>query len=103
MLQLTLGGDMQLTYGVFWFMLIGMAVAVVIQLKFLNQAMQLYESSIVVPTNFVFFTISAIVAGIIFYKEFWGMSALDIFMFLFGCMMSFAGVYFITAGRADVQ
>ena len=46
--------------------------------------MQLYESSIVVPTNFVFFTISAIVAGIIFYKEFYGLSPVDAFMFLFG-------------------
>ena len=81
--------------------------------------MQVFDATIVVPTNFVFFTISAIVAGemtiflqvhspcwkirlllfckqtylfcilltfagIIFYKEFWGLQALDIFMFLFG-------------------
>jgi len=31
--------------------------------RFLNQAMQLFDSTTVVPTNFVFFTISAILAG----------------------------------------
>ncbi|ELT93209.1 hypothetical protein CAPTEDRAFT_228824 [Capitella teleta] len=102
MLQLTLSGDMQLTSWVFWFMLIGMAIAVVIQLKFLNQSMQLYESSIVVPTNFVFFTISAILAGVIFYKEFYGLSAVDVLMFIYGCLMCFIGVYFITIGRTAV-
>ncbi|WAR23924.1 NPAL2-like protein [Mya arenaria] len=69
------------------------------QLKYLNAAMKKFESTIVVPTNFVFFTISAIIAGIVFYREFWGMTALEIFMFLFGCCLSFVGVYFIVAGR----
>ena len=31
------------------------------------------------------------------------MSAIDIFMFMFGCIMSFVGVYFITAGRAQAD
>jgi hypothetical protein len=46
--------------------------------------MKSFYSTVVVPTNFVFFTISAILAGIIFYREFWGLSALDIIMFLLG-------------------
>ena len=34
--------------------------------RFLNQAMQLFDSTTVVPTNFVFFTISAILSGKLF-------------------------------------
>ena len=34
-----------------------------IYFRYLNQAMQVFDATIVVPTNFVFFTISAIVAG----------------------------------------
>ena len=52
--------------------------------RYLNMAMKKFESTTVVPTNFVFFTISAIIAGIVFYREFWGMTAVEIFMFLFG-------------------
>lgn len=103
MLQLTLAGNMQLNKVIFYVMGIIMAVTCVVQIKFLNQAMMSFDSTVVVPTNFVFFTISAIVAGIVFYKEFWGMSATAICMFLFGCFLSFIGVYFITQGRADAD
>lgn len=41
-------------------------------------------STVVVPTNFVFFTIAAIVGGVVFFNEFTGLHALDIFMFLLG-------------------
>ena len=37
--------------------------------RYLNQAMKNFDSTIVVPTNFVFFTISAIVAGKIYNRE----------------------------------
>ncbi|XP_064624413.1 NIPA-like protein 2 isoform X2 [Lineus longissimus] len=103
MLQLTIAGFMQLDHWIFYVMLIIMVATAVIQVKYLNLAMKSFFSTVVVPTNFVFFTISAILAGIIFYREFWGLSALDIFMFLFGCILCFIGVHFITAGRAGAE
>lgn len=104
MVQLAYNGDpKQLTYPTFYIMFTIMIATAIIQVKYLNQAMKGFESTIVVPTNFVFFTISAIVAGIVFYKEFYGLSALQIFMFLFGCIMSFIGVYFIVAGRGSAD
>lgn len=103
LIQLTFAGDNQLQYFTFYIMTIVMFSTAILQVKYLNMAMQKFESTIVVPTNFVFFTISAIIAGIVFYKEFWGMTALDIFMFLFGCIMSFVGVYFIVVGRPSVE
>ncbi|XP_052257360.1 NIPA-like protein 2 isoform X2 [Dreissena polymorpha] len=99
MVQLTFAGDSQLKYISLYVMLIIMVSTAILQVKYLNMAMKKFESTIVVPTNFVFFTLSAIIAGIVFYQEFMGMTALEIFMFLFGCSMSFLGVYFIVVGR----
>ncbi|XP_052776292.1 NIPA-like protein 2 [Mya arenaria] len=99
MIQLTFAGDSQLKYWSLYIMIFIMFSTAILQVKYLNAAMKKFESTIVVPTNFVFFTISAIIAGIVFYREFWGMTALEIFMFLFGCCLSFVGVYFIVAGR----
>ncbi|XP_050403758.1 NIPA-like protein 2 [Patella vulgata] len=98
MLQVTISGEPQFKYPVLYIMLIIMILTAVVQIKYLNQAMKDFDSTVVVPTNFVFFTLSAILAGIIFYKEFWGMSGLEICMFIFGCIMCFVGVYFITLG-----
>jgi len=58
--------------------------------------MQLYDVSDVVPVNFIFFTLSAILAGAMFYQEFYGVYFDRIFMFIFGCLESFIGVAIIT-------
>ncbi|XP_068094495.1 LOW QUALITY PROTEIN: NIPA-like protein 2 [Hyperolius riggenbachi] len=65
MIAMTLKGDMQLTYAIFYVMLVLMVASCVFQVKFLNQAMQLYNATEVVPINYVFFTTSAILADYI--------------------------------------
>ncbi|XP_077349212.1 NIPA-like protein 2 isoform X1 [Lithobates pipiens] len=99
MLAVTLKGEMQLTYAIFYVMAVLMIVSCVFQVKFLNQAMQLYNATEVVPINFVFFTTSAILAGIIFYQEFQDAAILNIFMFIFGCFLSFFGVFLIARNQ----
>lgn len=101
MLTLSFRGLNQLTHPIFYVMLLVMIATAVGQVKFLNQAMALYDTTVVVPTNFVFFTMSAILSGIVFYQEFYGMVFLEIFMFLFGAFLSFGGVYMITGGRKE--
>lgn len=78
MIQLSFAGFLQIQYAVFWVMLLVMLVTAIIQVKYgvsslhrvmvyncryLNQAMKAFDATVVVPTNFVFFTISAILAG----------------------------------------
>ncbi|KAI1243534.1 hypothetical protein IHE44_0001163 [Lamprotornis superbus] len=63
MVALSVKGKMQLTYSVFYIMSVLMATSCAFQIKFLNQAMHLYEATAVVPINFVFFTTSAIISG----------------------------------------
>ncbi|XP_072007611.1 NIPA-like protein 2 [Engystomops pustulosus] len=99
MIAMTLKGDMQLTYAIFYAMAVAMIASCIFQVKFLNQAMQLYNATEVVPINYVFFTTSAILAGIIFYQEFREAAILNIFMFLFGCLLSFLGVFLIARNQ----
>ncbi|XP_063780246.1 NIPA-like protein 2 isoform X1 [Pseudophryne corroboree] len=95
MIAMTLKGYMQLTSAIFYVMVVVMIASCIFQVKFLNQAMKLYNATEVVPINFVFFTTSAILAGVIFYQEFRDAALLNIFMFIFGCFLSFLGVFLI--------
>ncbi|XP_043921572.1 NIPA-like protein 2 [Protopterus annectens] len=101
MITVSVKGNMQLQYPIFYVMLIIMIASCAFQVKFLNQAMELYKATEVVPINFVFFTASAVIAGVIFYQEFHGASLLNIFMFLFGCSLSFLGVFLIARNREE--
>ncbi|CAL1540324.1 unnamed protein product [Lymnaea stagnalis] len=101
MIQLSAVGFSQWTKPVLYAMLVVLILTALIQIKFVNLAMKNYDATIVVPVNFVIFTISAILAGIIFYKEFYGMSGIQVTLFLFGCTLSFMAVYFIAVGRTS--
>ncbi|KAM5211999.1 NIPA-like protein 2 isoform 1-T1 [Hipposideros larvatus] len=99
MITFSVTDKMQLTYPIFYIMFIIMIASCVFQVKFLNQATKLYNTTMVVPVNHIFFTTSAIIAGVIFYKEFLGAAFLTIFIYLFGCFLSFLGVFLITRNR----
>ncbi|CAG5119069.1 unnamed protein product, partial [Candidula unifasciata] len=101
MVQLSVVGFNQWNKPVFYAMLVVLILTALIQIKFVNLAMKTADATIVVPVNFVIFTISAILAGIIFYREFYGMTGVQMTMFLFGCALSFLAVYFIAVGKTD--
>ncbi|KAF7641353.1 hypothetical protein LDENG_00283770, partial [Lucifuga dentata] len=63
MISESVKGSLQLVYPIFYVMLIVMVASCTFQIKFLNQAMKMFDATEVVPINFVFFTASAIVAG----------------------------------------
>nr|XP_036851491.1 NIPA-like protein 2 isoform X4 [Manis javanica] len=99
MITFSVTDKMQLTYPIFYIMFIVMIASCVFQVKFLNQATKLYNTTTVVPVNHIFFTTSAIIAGIIFYQEFLGAAFLTVFIYLFGCFLSFLGVFLVTRSR----
>ncbi|XP_068425975.1 NIPA-like protein 2 [Clinocottus analis] len=103
MIAESIQGHLQLIYPIFYVMLVIMIASCAFQIKFLNQAMKMFDATEVVPINFVFFTASAIVAGIAFYQEFEGLALLNIFMFLFGCLLSFLGVFLIARNRPKTK
>ncbi|XP_060756894.1 NIPA-like protein 2 isoform X2 [Neoarius graeffei] len=57
------GSHLQLTYPIFYIMFIIMVVSCAYQIKFLNEAMKMFDATEIVPINFVFFTTSAVIAG----------------------------------------
>ncbi|XP_057591141.1 NIPA-like protein 2 isoform X4 [Hippopotamus amphibius kiboko] len=84
MITFSVMDKMQLTYPIFYIMFIIMIASCVFQVKLLNQATKLYSTATVVPVNHIFFTTSAIIAGIVFYQEFLGADFLTIFIYVFG-------------------
>ncbi|KAK7885994.1 hypothetical protein WMY93_025615 [Mugilogobius chulae] len=103
MITETIKGSLQLVYPIFYVMFVVMVASCGFQIKFLNQAMKMFDATEVVPINYVFFTTSAIVAGIVFYQEFEDLATLNISMFVFGCLLSFLGVFLIARNRPKIK
>lgn len=103
MVLLSVLGDTQLSYPIFYVMFVSMVATVVFQARFLSQASQRFDSSLIASVNYMLSTIFAIAAGAIFYLEFNREDVLHICMFLLGCGISFLGVVMITKNRKRGQ
>ena len=79
------------------FILVATAVA---QIRYVNRALQNFDSTQVIPVQFVIFTISVIVGSAILYQDFKSATGDRIGKFIGGCLLTFLGVYLITSGRA---
>ncbi|KAG8891088.1 hypothetical protein FRB98_000097 [Tulasnella sp. 332] len=66
------------------------------QIKFLNRALMSFDSKVVIPTQFVLFTLSAIVGSAVLYRDFEEMPFHRFIVFLYGCLTTFLGVYLLT-------
>ncbi|XP_027697241.1 NIPA-like protein 3 isoform X2 [Vombatus ursinus] len=99
MLVLSIQGNLQLDYPIFYVMLVCMVATAVYQAAFLSQATQLYDSSLIASVGYILSTTIAITAGATFYLDFIGEDALHICMFALGCLVAFLGVFLITRNR----
>uniref|UniRef100_A0A8C5F3Y6 NIPA like domain containing 3 n=1 Tax=Gadus morhua TaxID=8049 RepID=A0A8C5F3Y6_GADMO len=99
MLVLTFEGTMQLTYPIFYVMFVCMVASVAFQARFLSEACQLHDSSMIASINYILSTCFALIAGATFFLEFNYEDILHICMFLLGCSACFVGVFFITRNR----
>uniref|UniRef100_A0A8C1PMI3 NIPA like domain containing 3 n=1 Tax=Cyprinus carpio TaxID=7962 RepID=A0A8C1PMI3_CYPCA len=103
MIVLSILGPLQLSYPIFYVMFICMVATIVFQASFLAQASHLYDSSLIACVNYIFCTTFAIVAGAIFYQEFYHEDVLHICMFLLGCTICFLGVFLITKNKRKLK
>lgn len=78
--------------------LVGTAV---MQIKYVNRALQRFNSTQVIPTQFVVFTIFVVVGSAILYRDFENTTAADVGKFVGGVALTFAGVWIITSGRDE--
>ena len=69
------------------------------QIRYINRALQRFDSTQVIPTQFVLFTLSVIIGSAILYRDFESFTVDRAGKFVGGCLLTFLGVYFITSGR----
>jgi hypothetical protein len=71
----------------------------ILQIKYLNRALQHFDSTQVIPVQFVIFTLSVIIGSAILYRDFERTTTDDAIKFFAGCALTFSGVWLITSGR----
>ena len=76
--------------------LVGTAI---MQVRYVNRALQRFDSTQVIPVQFAMFTISVIIGSAILYRDFEKATGDSVGKFIGGCLLTFFGVYLITSGR----
>ena len=69
----------------------------VFQIRYLNRALKRFDAKIVIPTQFVFFTLSAVIGSAVLYGDFRRASFHEMLTFLYGCAATFTGVFVIAS------
>lgn len=78
------------------FILLGTAV---MQVRYVNKALQRFDSTQVIPIQFVLFTLSVIIGSAVLYRDFERTTSTQAIKFVGGCLFTFFGVFLITSGR----
>ncbi|XP_042295885.1 NIPA-like protein 3 isoform X1 [Sceloporus undulatus] len=99
MIVVSLRGNLQLGYPIFYIMVVCMVATAAFQATFLTQASQLYDASQIASVGYILSTAIAIIAGATFYLDFIGEDILHICMFALGCLIAFLGVFLITRNK----
>ncbi|KAJ5689044.1 hypothetical protein N7462_003436 [Penicillium macrosclerotiorum] len=88
-----------ITFPITYLLVFILVSSALMQIRYINRALQRFDSTQVIPTQFVLFTLSVIIGSAVLYRDFESMSASRAGKFIGGCFMTFLGVYFITSGR----
>jgi len=72
----------------------------VLQIRYLNRAMENFGNTETVPVYYVLFTICTIVGSSMLYKDFQSEDREHVLTFALGCLLTFAGVKLLTSASA---
>ena len=97
MLSSTLFGAF--TTPVTYFLLVILLGTAVMQVRYVNRALQRFESTQVIPIQFVLFTLCVITGSAVLYRDFERTTTEEALKFIGGCLLTFFGVFLITSGR----
>ncbi|KAK4569938.1 hypothetical protein LTR86_002908 [Recurvomyces mirabilis] len=89
------------TFPITYVLLAVLIFTAVMQIRYVNRALQHFNATMVIPVQFVLFTISVIVGSAVLYRDFEREEAGDAVKFVGGCALTFLGVWCITSGRQD--
>jgi magnesium transporter len=88
------------TFPISYLLVAILVVSAIMQIHYINRALQRFDATQVIPTQFVLFTISVIIGSAVLYREFESTTATRVGEFAGGCLLTFFGVYLITSRRA---
>lgn len=89
----TLAGNQQFTNWLTYFWLASVAMCVSVQLIYLNKALDIFNTSMVTPIYYVFFTTFVILASSILYKEWSCLGASDVIGNFVGFLTTIIGIF----------
>jgi drug/metabolite transporter (DMT)-like permease len=79
------------------------ATTAILQIFFLNRALQCFDATTVVPIHFALFTMSVIIGSAIIFHEFEERDIFHTLIFFIGCCLTFIGVWLITSSRGSTS
>lgn len=88
-----------ITFPITYLLVAVLVFSALMQIRYINRALQRFDSTQVIPTQFVLFTLSVITGSAVLYRDFESTTASQALKFVGGCGLTFLGVYFITSGR----
>ena len=71
----------------------------IMQIRYVNKALQRSDSTVVIPIQFVMFTLCVIIGSAVLYRDFEKTTPRRAAKFIGGCLLTFFGVFLITSGR----
>lgn len=96
-LKQTVRGDNQFTNWIFYVLLFVVVACILIQLNYLNRALDTFNTAVVTPIYYVFFTSLVMVASLILFKEWKNMKLVDILGDLCGFLTIITGIFLLNA------
>jgi len=85
------------TYPIMYFLVLILVGSAVMQIRYLNRGLQNFDSTQVIPVQFVLFTLSVIIGSAVLYRDFERTDVDHALKFILGCTLTFGGVYLITS------
>lgn len=102
-IKLTIEGKSQLVYPATWFFTMVAITCVIMQLNYLNKALDTFNTSVVSPIYYVMFTTLTIVASVIMFKDWDGQSASDIVSEICGFITVLSGTIILHVTKDSEQ
>ncbi|PSS21727.1 Magnesium transporter like [Actinidia chinensis var. chinensis] len=102
-IKLTLEGISQIAYPQTWLFITVAAICVIMQLNYLNKALDTFNAAIVSPIYYVMFTTLTIVASIIMFKDWSGQNASSIASEICGFVTVLSGTIILHSTREQEQ
>lgn len=75
----------------------------IMQIRYVNKALQRSDSTVVIPIQFVMFTLCVIIGSAVLYRDFERTTPRQAVKFIGGCLLTFFGVFLVTSGRTSSE